>query len=253
MTPTVVDRLPTIAARVHELRARINQNREELSAARGHLVPREELPCRLQEWLAAKAARVSCAIPANQIGRSIADLLRDLGRWDRDPATAQIDLHDPNDLLAFLSVFVEFRYERAQTLADWNAGAPAAERPETILRLEAEALALEREEESLIDSTNQEIDAANKEYEREGLGVTLSHLQHRGDVTQRRQSEARARELAEKARAGQATREDAINARRRPSRCGECGGHSLSLVEGAILDPASGVTRDATSWEVVKP
>jgi len=201
---------------ITELRRRIDETRAELEHARGAAVPVEKIveariPQAVREAAEEWRARYGSSLihgPGRLGDPGLNGRVKLLWSWHEPISFGALAAADPayaGDLLLALVRGTEYR-----------PGAPSAERPALIARLEAELAELEETEERLID-------------EAAAAGVSIAH---RAEVITRRQEEQLERDREERRIADRKRRQEAVDARHaRRAR----GGRSKYLESGGKL------------------
>jgi len=186
----------SVQENIATLRAKIAARRTALSHAEEGPYPREEIRARIRAWVAeqGEAWRTHHA----------PDLVYTFGSphdvrvpWNAStPVTWGALCRYAPQIAATLIADMEAQ--------EYEAGPSSADRPSVVAQLKAELAELEATEEHAVDEAS-------------AVGVTIAH---RPEVIERRQGEARARQLADEATRAQREREAAVNtqhAQRQPS------------------------------------
>jgi hypothetical protein len=181
---------------IESLRQEIATRRRALVAAVELPIPRAELVERFRVLVDERAERFRRTPPPGQRWTSAASLLRALGDPAASPALRIANVDEMFSLLCFVAGdAMKAGAERLVEIEGWQDGAPSAERPALIARLERELRDLETAEEQAIDAAA-------------AAGVVV---EHRPEVRERRREDAYQQQRRAEREAAAREREAEVN------------------------------------------
>jgi hypothetical protein len=201
LTTDVKTATRTVTDTIASLRGEIVAARRQLAAAREAPVPREELIQRFRALVDERGERFRRTPPPGQQWTSAASMLRPLASWERAGDVRVEKVDELFDLLCLVGRdAMNAGAARLAEIEGWQDGAPSAERPALIARLEREVTALEDAEERAVDAAVE-------------VGVVV---EHRPEVRERRYERQRRTAREDSARAKQAEIDRRAEQRREP-------------------------------------